>query len=58
VILAGSGAQLSEWKTWQQLAAVRKALLWQVPDKVLERPRFQMLGAIGKLCAVMARAAP
>lgn len=58
VILAGSGAQLSEWKTWPQLAAVRKGHLWEVPDKGLERPSFQMLDAIGKLCAVMARSAP
>ena len=58
VILAGSGAQLVEWKSWPQLAAVRKDQLWAVPDKGLERPSFQMLGAIGKLCEVMARAAP
>lgn len=58
VILAGSGAQLSEWKAWPQLTAVRKAQLWEVPDKGLERPSFQMLGAIGKLCEVMGRAEP
>ena len=58
VILAGSGAQLAEWKAWPQLAAVRKGQLWEVPDKGLERPSFQMLGAIGKLCEVMGRAAP
>jgi vitamin B12 transport system substrate-binding protein len=58
VILAGSGAQLSEWNAWPQLAAVRKGQLWEVPDKGLERPSFQMLGAIRKLCEVMARAAP
>lgn len=57
VILAGSGAQLAEWKAWPQLAAVRKGQLWEVPDKGLERPSFQMLDAIGKLCAVMVRAA-
>ncbi|WP_217476268.1 cobalamin-binding protein [Stutzerimonas stutzeri] len=57
VILAGSGAQLSEWNAWPQLAAVRKAQLWEVPDKGLERPSFQMLGAIGKLCEVMGQAA-
>lgn len=56
VILAGSGAQLSEWKAWPRLAAVRKGQLWEVPDKGLERPSFQMLGAIGKLCEVMAGA--
>ena len=58
VILAGSGAQLSEWKAWPGLAAVRKGQLWEVPDKGLERPSFQMLGAIGKLCEVMAQALP
>ncbi|WP_313085460.1 cobalamin-binding protein [Pseudomonas sp.] len=58
VILAGSGAQLAEWSAWPQLAAVRKRQLWEVPDKGLERPSFQMLGAIGKLCEVMAQAAP
>lgn len=57
VILAGSGAQLAEWKAWPQLAAVRNGYLWEVPDKGLERPSFQMLNAIGKLCEVMGRAA-
>lgn len=56
VILAGSGAQLSEWSAWPQLKAVRKGQLWEVPDKGLERPSFQMLGAIGKLCEVMGQA--
>lgn len=58
VILAGSGAQLSEWMAWPQLAAVREGRLLEVPDKGLERPSFQMLEAIGKLCAVIAQAAP
>lgn len=56
VILAGSGAQLAEWSTWPQLEAVRKGQLWEIPDKGLERPSFQMLGAIEKLCEVMAQA--
>lgn len=56
VILAGSGAQLDEWKAWPQLSAVRSGRLLEVPDKGLERPSFQMLGAIGKLCEVMAAA--
>lgn len=56
VILAGSGAQLAEWKNWPQLEAVRKGQLWEVPDKGLERPSFQMLGAIGKLCEVLGKA--
>lgn len=56
VILAGSGAQLDEWKAWPQLSAVREGRLLEVPDEGLERPSFQMLGAIGKLCEVMAGA--
>ncbi len=56
VILAGSGAQLGDWKRWPQLSAVREGRLLEVPDKGLERPSFQMLGAIGKLCEVMAGA--
>jgi vitamin B12 transport system substrate-binding protein len=58
VILAGSGAELDAWNAWPQLAAVRNGQLLEVPDKGLERPSFQMLGAIGKLCEVMAGAAP
>ena len=58
VILTGSGAQLAEWKAWPQLSAVRNGYLWEVPDKGLERPSFQMLGAIGKLCEVMGQAEP
>jgi len=58
VILAGTGAQLDEWKAWPQLTAVRLGQLYEVPDKGLERPSFQMLGAIGKLCEVMGQAAP
>lgn len=56
VILAGSGAQLAKWNAWPQLEAVRKGQLWEVPDKGLERPSFQMLGAIRKLCEVMDQA--
>lgn len=56
VILASSGAQLAEWDAWPQLAAVRKGQRWEVPDKGLERPSFQMLAAIRKLCEVMAQA--
>ncbi|OOE13268.1 cobalamin-binding protein [Stutzerimonas degradans] len=58
VILGGSGAELESWKAWPQLSAVRSGRLLAVPDKGLERPSFQMLGAIGKLCEAMARAAP
>ena len=56
IILAGSGAQLDEWQAWPQLDAVRNGRLLEVPDKGLERPSFQMLGAIRKLCEVMAAA--
>ncbi|QLF92789.1 cobalamin-binding protein [Pseudomonas sp. ABC1] len=53
VILAGSGAQLEVWTAWPRLSAVREGRLLQVPDKGLERPSFQMLGAIEQLCDVM-----
>ncbi len=56
VILAGSGAQLGIWEIWPQLTAVRRQQLWPVPDKGLERPSFQMLGAIEQLCAQLAEA--
>ncbi|MCW3149675.1 cobalamin-binding protein [Stutzerimonas stutzeri] len=56
VILGGSGAELESWKAWPQLSAVRSGRLLTVPDKGLERPSFQMLGAIGKLCEAMAAA--
>lgn len=56
VILAGSGAELEGWKDWPSLTAVAQQQLWQVPDKGLERPSFQMLGATGKLCKVLAQA--
>jgi vitamin B12 transport system substrate-binding protein len=56
VILAGSDAELRHWRAWPQLPAVRLEQLWTVPDKGLERPSFQMLAAIEKLCAVLAKA--
>lgn len=56
VIFASNGAQLAEWTAWPQLAAVRNAQLWEVPDNGLERPSFQMLDAIRTLCEVMAQA--
>ena len=56
VILAGSGAQLERWRIWPQLSAVARKQLWQVPDKGLERPSFQMLAATEKLCEQLAEA--
>lgn len=50
VILGGSGAELEHWQNWPQLPAVRLGQVWTVPDKGLERPSFQMLGALEKLC--------
>lgn len=56
VILGGSNAELSAWQTWSQLHAVRHRQVWAVPDKGLERPSWQMLGAIEQLCVLMAEA--
>ena len=50
VILAGAQGQLDAWRIWPGLAAVEREQLWLVPDDGLERPSFQMLGALGKLC--------
>ncbi len=56
VILAGSQAQLDAWRVWPGVKAVERGQLWQVPDDGLERPSFQMLGAIEKLCEQLAEA--
>ena len=56
VILGGSNAELSAWQAWPQLHAVRMDQVWAVPDKGLERPSWQMLGAIEQLCVLMAEA--
>lgn len=56
VILAGSGAQLEPWQRWPDITAVKLKQLWQVPDKGLERPSFQMLHATEQLCQVLAKA--
>ncbi|MDH1732107.1 cobalamin-binding protein [Pseudomonas chengduensis] len=56
VILGGSNAELSAWQAWPQLHAVRLGQVWAVPDKGLERPSRQMLGAIERLCELMAEA--
>ncbi|CAD5108224.1 cobalamin-binding protein [Zestomonas carbonaria] len=56
VILGGTRAELDIWKAWPQLYAVRRGQVWEVPDKGLERPSFQMLGALEQLCRVLAKA--
>lgn len=48
-VVAGSTSQLGIWNTWPSLKARRLV----VPDKGIERPSGQMLGAVAKLCAVM-----
>ena len=49
VVVAGSGAQLAVWKAWPSL----KARFVVVPDKGIERPSGQMLGAVAKLCEAL-----
>ncbi len=56
VILAGAQGQLDAWRIWPGLAAVEREQLWLVPDDGLERPSFQMLGALEKLCGRLADA--
>jgi vitamin B12 transport system substrate-binding protein len=56
VILASAQRQLDAWRIWPGVAAVEREQLWLVPDDGLERPSFQMLGAIERLCQVLARA--
>ena len=54
VILASDAALLPAWKTWSQLKAVKAGRLFAVPDKGLERASGQMVGAVAKLCRVVA----
>ena len=56
VILAGTQAQLDAWRKWPVVRAVELKQLWLVPDEGLERPSFQMLGAMEKLCEQLAAA--
>jgi vitamin B12 transport system substrate-binding protein len=56
VILAGVQGQLDAWRIWPSVAAVEREQLWLVPDAGLERPSFQMLGAIERLCEVLSKA--
>ncbi|WP_397451174.1 cobalamin-binding protein [Pseudomonas sp. NA-150] len=50
VIVAGSQAQLDAWNAWSL-----NARLVVVPDKGIERPSGQMIGAVEKLCNAMTR---
>ena len=50
IILLGAGQTADAWKAWPQLQAVRLGQVWTVPDNGLERPSFQMLAALEKLC--------
>lgn len=54
VILASEAALLPGWKAWSQLTAVKAGRLFAVPDKGLERASGQMVGAVAKLCSVIA----
>jgi vitamin B12 transport system substrate-binding protein len=56
VILAGVQQQLDAWNIWPALAAVEREQLWLLPDAGLERPSFQMLGALEQLCERLAGA--
>lgn len=56
VILAGTQTQLDSWRKWPVVRAVELKQLWLVPDEGLERPSFQMLGAMEKLCEQLAAA--
>lgn len=56
VILASVQEQLDAWRIWPGVAAVERKQLWLVPDAGLERPSFQMLEAVGRLCEVLSEA--
>lgn len=58
VILARTQRQLDAWRIWPGVAAVKREQLWRVPDVGLERPSFQMLGALEQLCEQLAEAHP
>lgn len=49
VVVAGSTSQLAVWKAWPSL----KARFVVVPDKGIERPSGQMLGALARLCEAL-----
>ena len=50
VIIAGTQAQLTAWKAWPQIDAVKHGRLLLLSDKGLERPSGQMIEATAKLC--------
>lgn len=56
VILASQQRQLDAWRIWPGLAAVERKQLWLLPDAGLERPSFQMLAALERLCEQLQRA--
>lgn len=56
VILASQQRQLDAWRIWPGVPAVARKQLWLVPDSGLERPSFQMLGAIEQLCKQLQQA--
>lgn len=56
VILVSEPAQAAAWQAWPQLPAVAAGQVWAVPDRGLERPSFQMLGATRALCERLAQA--
>lgn len=56
VILVGDSPRAVAWQDWPQLTAVQRGQVWEVPDRGIERPSFQMLAATAKLCALLDRA--
>ena len=56
VILLSDVQQAAAWQAWPQLQAVRLGRVWAVPDSGLERPSFQMLGALEQLCQQLQKA--
>ena len=56
VILLSNAQQAAAWQVWPQIHAVRLGQVWAVPDSGLERPSFQMLGALQQLCQQLQQA--
>lgn len=56
VILLSDAQQAAAWQVWPQIHAVRLGQVWAVPDSGLERPSFQMLGALQQLCQQLQQA--
>jgi vitamin B12 transport system substrate-binding protein len=50
VILLDAAQQADAWQRWPMIDAVQRQQVWVLPDSGLERPSFQMLGAVEKLC--------